>query len=198
MSPYFPFDGIRTWEFISTDMEMSFKRQANMRSTEPDVVDGVNTYPIDYHIKCVQHDEECESGLERTLSWSSNQIDGVHIWYWTEGNDPTVYFDPPLQIAEVEMKVGEAITTETGGAVWTSTLVAFEDCPIRFRGGPSRCARFTLTDGDENPETGAGLVGDYWASVNYNIVGFQFPDDEGVWQLANHQCEECQADNGRW
>lgn len=198
MWSYFPFDGVRTWEFISSDMSLTFKRKAAMRSTEPDVLDGVNTYPIDYHVICVQNDPDCVTGVERSLSWSSDKVDGVYIWEWTEGQNPTVYFDPPLHVADAEMKVGEVLTTETAGYTFTSTLTAFEECPIRYQGGPAKCARITISDGDDDPETGKGLVGDYWAGTNYNIVGFQFPEDEGVWQLSSHVCDDCAADNGRW
>lgn len=197
-SPYFPFDGKRTWQYISTDLKLTYKRSAEMRSTEPDVIDNTNTYPVDYWVRCVQHDDECETGIERTITWSSDQIDGVRIWNWTEGNRDTVYFDPPLKIAAADMKIGQTYHTVHLGVTWTSTLVAKEECPIRYDGGPDLCLRFSITDGDDDPETGKGLVGDYWAGPGFNVVGFQFPGEEGVWELARSECEGCDEDRGRW
>lgn len=198
MYAYFPFDGQRDWTYISTDIETSYRLDAAMRSLEPEVVNGVNAYPVDYSIDCVQDDEECVDGPLRTLLWSSTQNGGVAIHSWEEFGKPPIDFDPPLQVAAAEMFLGDVVVTETGGATWTSTLEAFEGCPDRYATDLGSCAKITIDDGDGDSQTGLGLTGSYWAVPGFNVVGIEFVGEEAQWQLSENDClpdEEC---DGFW
>lgn len=185
----FPFDGVRTWEFVSTDPEISYALVAKMRSTEPDVhEDGHNLYPVDYFSECRQNDPDCVDGLIRTIVWANDEVDGTFIYAWTEGSN-TLTFDPPLMIADTEMRRDDVLTTETGGATWTSRLDALESCPVRLN-VDWQCAKMVLDDGDDNPATGSGLTGTYWATVGYNVVAIAPEGGEDVWELSKQYCEE--------
>lgn len=203
---HFPFDGVRTWEYISTDLSLSYKLIGQMREEDPDseVNAEHNVYHIDYSTDCVAADPECVDGeVIRTVAISSD-YDGVWIHTFAQGS-ATVTFDPPLVVAPDEVKVGEVVETTTDGIKWNSVLVGFEPCDgfVRMQGESfkaSNCsAHLTLSDGDNNPDTNYGLAGDYWVARGLGIVGISLDGDDGaIWGLSKMICEPDDDCNGEW
>lgn len=196
MVDHFPFDGVRTWQFVSTDQTVPYRLVAQMRADEPDVIDGMNVYTVDYISDCVRDEQGCvDQEILRTISWASDLVEGVFIYSWTEGA-ATTHFEPPLMVAGTEMLLGDELTTATAGATWTSTLLDFEDCPVHMTVDWRNCARFQIDDGDGNDLTGLGLAGEYWAVKGYNVVALRLAGEEGIWQLSKQSCEgQC---DGNW
>lgn len=195
MQQLFPFDGLRTWEYISTDESVPHKLVGRMRSMEPEVMEGMNVYTVDYTKFCLANDPGCVDGDPvRTVKWASDEIKGVYIMEWSEGGGSAVTFEPPLMFADVEMKRDDTIETETGGAVWRLALDGFEECPVRMQVDWPECARLSLTaDGGTG---GQGLAGQYWAARGQNLVAMQIEGEGGTWELSKVTCEEdC---DGNW
>ena len=178
MEGYFPFDGERSWEFISTDTTVGRKIVATLDTTPEDSASHT-IYTITSTLECLDVDPECPgSELLRTVRWSSDQTDGVLIHSWDEGGDKTT-FDPPLQLALPRMAVGEVAETQTGGVSYTSTFDAITDCPVQWTDAWTECVKLTVDDG------GAGTLpaGTWYAVSGYNVVSFQLTGDTGQWEL---------------
>jgi hypothetical protein len=200
MYDLFPFDGNRTWEFINEDKAVTWWLRAETREEDPidDLVEGHTVYHVDYTKYCRGEDENCTEGdLVRSIGWSSDVNDGVLIHSFTQGPAELTY-DPPLQVAGREMNVGDVSETTTDGYNFTSTLVAMEFCPVEINNdwGPN-CAHFRIEDGDTDPVSNQGLVGDYWAVKGLNVVAIDLEGDFGAWGLQTHECtpdEDCRGD----
>jgi len=210
MYEYFPFDGIRTWEFISTDEDLPHTMVATMREPDPDAKapkDGINLYTIDYSKHCRGADGSCiEGDLIRTITWSSDLEDGVRIHDYEDATTGLIEFNPPILIAPEKMERDETAVTDTGGFTWTSTLIATETCPVHMNVDWTDCIHFSLDDGDGDINTNPGLVGDYWAIVGYNVVAVELAaevsmvdgEEVGQWQLSDHDCEPLEECDGSW
>lgn len=189
----FPFDGDRTWEYISTDTEISYKLVANTVG-EPDVIDSTNVYAVEYKVECIGNDPECNDGeLLRRERWSSHSRDGVHIHgFESIAEGVTVDFDPPMQVAKASMARDEVVSTSTAGATWTSTMLGIEDCPGQEDW--DQCGAFLVeTDAAVG---GYPIAGKYWAVAGHNLVAIELEGDTGRWELSDSDCTgEC---DGRW
>jgi hypothetical protein len=201
MDDLFPFDGFRTWEFINTDNEIGYKLVGQMDNVvEVDDDTSVNVYRVDYSKKdCTAVDPDCLDGeLLWSLKWSSSGTYGVRIHGMNEGRDEATWvdFDEPLQVATATMKVGETVTSTINGQTWTSTLQAFEDCPVYLPVEWKDCAHLEVVDTGGDALSGMPIAGDYWAIAGRNVVAISRRSDTGQWQLADDECEgEC---NGLW
>lgn len=188
----FPFDGERTWDYISTDTALPYKTIVTSVD-EPEVVGGTNVYALTYVTECFGASETCVDGtVIRRMQWSSTVSDGVFIYSYDSG-DGYVELDPPLHFAEDSAKKGDAIVTETAGATWTSTMQGIEACPIRLTADWPECGLFEVT-----VDVGEGypLVGKYWATKGNGIAAFELATEAGQWQLSDIDCQgEC---DGKW
>ena len=210
MYEFFPFDGIRTWEFISTNEDLPHTMVATMREIDPDAKepkDGITRYTVDYSKHCRGASADCVEGeLIRTITWSSDLEEGVRVHDYEDPISGPVEFQPPILIAPEKMERDDTAVTETGGFTWTTTLIATEMCPVHMNVDWPDCIHFSLDDGDGDDTTNAGLVGEYWAIVGYNVVAVQLlaeltvVDDVevGQWQLSGHDCEPLEDCNGEW
>ncbi len=210
MYEMFPFDGIRTWEFVNTDEELSYSMIATMREQDPEAKepkDGVPRYTIDYAKHCRGADPDCYEGeIMRTITWSSDLTEGVRIHDYEDTNG-LIEFGTAIQLAPSEMERDDVEETKTDGYTWTSTLIGAENCPVRMNVDWEDCMHLVLDDGDGDDTTNTGLVGDYWAIAGFNVVAILLtadittgPEDEewGQWELTDHECEPLEDCDGNW
>jgi hypothetical protein len=187
-----PFDGQRTWEYTSTDLELPYRLVASS-VLEPEKKGDKNIYSVEYWTDCAGADPECVTGeVLRRVKWSSDVLDGIFIHAYDDGNG-YIDLDPPLHFAEKEMLRDEAVETETAGALWTSTFRGIEECPIKLTASWPECGKMELTvsDGDGYP-----LAGSYWLTAGNGTASLQLATEEGQWQLSSVDCEgEC---DGTW
>ena len=192
MSGLFPYDGDRTWEYISTDQELPYKLIATTVGSERH--DGRNVYTVQYAKECLASDPTCVTGeVLRTVRWSSTSGDGVHIWGYTLGGSNPVEFDPPVQVALDTMKRDDVAETRVDGADWTSTMLGTDICPIAFTANWDECGvlRIETTATDGYPITGT-----YYAARRNNLAAIELEGDTGRWELSDFDCEgDC---NGVW
>ncbi len=203
MYKLFPFDGLRTWEFVSDDEDLSYGLVATMRDPEgSETVSGTHLYTVDYAMDCRGPDQDCVQGeVLRTITWSSQSDEGVRVHDY-EDADGFIAFEPPIQVADATMKRGDV--AETDGSTWTSSLGATESCQVRLNVNWPDCAHFTLDDGDDDETTNPGLVGEYWAIASYNVVTISLTADltvvddneVGQWELSKHECTD--GCDGHW
>lgn len=188
----FPFDGDRTWDYISTDTALVYKLIVTSLD-EPEVIDGRNVYTLSYATECIGVSESCVDGeVIRRVQWSSDVGNGVFIHGYDDGDGFTV-LEPPLQVAEDTAKKDDAITTTTGGGNWTATMMGIESCPIKLTADWPECGRFEVTTdaGDGYP-----VAGTYWATKGNGIAAFELATEAGQWQLSDIDCQgEC---DGTW
>ncbi len=190
----FPFDGLRHWEFTSTDTSVRYRLVAEMLPEDPDTIDGRTVYTVDYFTECVAQDGSCVDGeLLRSLMWASDGSDGVFVYGYDNGSG-LVELSPPVQIGTDAMKRGDVVESTTDGTTWSSEMMGLEPCPVNMNVAWDDCGKFEVTaaDGDGSP-----IAGTYWANAGFNVVAFEWSGDEtGQWGLSNHEClEEC---DGVW
>ncbi len=189
----FPFDGDRTWEYISTDVDIGYKLIGRTVG-EPDVLDGRNVYAVEYVKECIGSDPDCVDGdpLYR-VKWSSNSRDGVHIHSY-EVDGTIVDLDPPVQVTTASMLREAQLNTASAGSNWTSTMIGVESCPVTFSEDWDQCGAFVVeTDAAVG---GYPIAGKYWAVAGHNLAAIELDGDTGRWELSDSDCEgEC---DGRW
>lgn len=185
----FPFDGNRSWTWISTDQEVTYWLVGQTRSEDPDPENpDYRIYNVDYSTDCRGADPDCVEGeVIRSVAWSSDINYGVYIHSWEEAGDRTE-FDPPLVLAGKQMKPGDSVVTETAGYEWTATLEGIEACDVNLNVVWNDCLRITLDDGDEDDRTNVGLTGTYWAIKSQNVVTFELVGEGGRWRLNDSDC----------
>jgi len=184
MEQYFPFDGLRTWEYVSTDTSLPYKLVATLDPSFTTEQGGdIQVYRVSYEYVCVSEDP-CTPAWVRDVLWSSDGTYGTRIWgFDTAGG--TVSFDPSVQVTDGEMVAGASVVTDTGGDTWTSTFVGVETCPVIWtQEWGDRCVHLHLDDGDGDDDGGSWVAGHYWVITNYNVVGMELTDDTGQWQLS--------------
>lgn len=176
MENYFPFDGERTWEFVSTDTELTHKIVAELDPQPTTTGDGIEIYTIDYDLQCLEDGPLCDGGEPlRSVKWSADQTRGVLIH--GVGNES---YEPPITLAAPKMAVGDTVETETGGTLFTASFDQITDCPVKWTDAWDECVWLHLDDGG----AGVDVAGDYWAVTGYNVVAMQLTGDTGQWQLS--------------
>jgi hypothetical protein len=187
-----PFDGQRTWEYTSTDLELPYRLVASS-ILEPEKKGDRNIYSVEYLTDCVGADPDCVDGeVIRRVKWSSDVLDGVFIHAYDDGGG-YIDLDPPLHFAEKEMLRDESVETETAGALWTSTFLGIEECPINLTASWPECARMELTS---NNGDGFPLAGTYYLTAGNGTAALQLSTEEGLWELSSLDCQgEC---DGTW
>lgn len=189
----FPFDGERSWGYISTDDAATYHLDTTS-SGEAEKIGGANVYTLVTVKDCIGSDPDCVDGDPAfRMSWSSDSVDGVQIWGYADGDGQYVELRPPIQVATAEMARGDTIETVTGGVTWTSTLDGIQECPIRLVAQWDECAAFTLTvdGGPAYP-----IAGTWYATAGNGIAAFQHEEEEQRWEVYDIDCQgEC---TGEW
>lgn len=179
MADYFPFDGVRRWEFVSTDLSVPYKLVGDLQPV--DVVDGVSLHTVSYTRRCLGNDPTCEDGsFVRAMTWRSDRSRGVFL-HAADNGQGAVAFDPPVQVGLAEMKRNEVVTTETAGVTWTSEVVEVEPCPVQWNVDWPECLRLELRGG------ASSVSGDYWVINGFNIVAFDIEGEPARWELSKHE-----------
>jgi hypothetical protein len=188
MTDFFPFDGERTWEFVSEDIELDYILVADLLEENEVLEDGfTRVYTIEYSKDCISTDNGCVEGeYLRNMRWASNDTYGTFLYGYELAGEDAVAFDPPLQITTPSMKREDSVTTDTGGNTWTSTFVQLEACPVQWAVDWDECARFELDDGDGDLSTGSPVSGTFWVITGYNMVAMDWPGEAGRWELLKH------------
>lgn len=190
----FPFDGQRTWEYQSTNVDLPYKLIATS-NLEPDKKGNINIYTVQYWTECVGADPECVDGeVLYQIKWSSTVTDGTQIHAYDVGNG-FIELDPPLLLAPEEgMLRDDVVETETGGQLWTSTYKGIQSCPIAMTAEWDQCAVLeVVTEGD-----GAPIAGTYWVTRGNGTAALELAHEEGQWQLASIDCEPLEDCDGTW
>lgn len=178
MASYFPFDGERTWEYISDDPDVPHKLISTL-NVAPEVDGSSDIYTVDITKECVAASEDCVDGeAVRSYKLSSDTYRGTLFWGYSTPEEGYVAFDPPLQLTPPFMKVGDVVETETGGTTWTSTFEAVEHCPVEWTDYWDECIRLVVSEpGSAYPS------GTYWVVTSYNIVAWELAREEDQWRL---------------
>jgi hypothetical protein len=189
----FPFDGERSWDYLSNDVAATYKLNTTSVG-EAETIGGTNVYTLSTVKECVGNDEECVDGdLVYRMSWSSDSIDGVQVWGYSVGDEPYVEMRPPVLVAKTEMLRDESVDTTTGGVVWTSTMLGIQSCPIRLVAEWDECAVLEVTV-DGGPTV--PLAGTWYATAGNGVAAFQHEGEDGRWELSDIDCQgEC---TGEW
>lgn len=174
MRVYFPFDGTRTWSFISTNQSISYKVIATLEPARGQV--GSEEYPIRYTKRCVGNDPSCVDGEWLYTQWwrySSGAF--MTAFDSPEGN---TFFDPPLQFTTDRMVRTDTVETNTGGATWTVEFVGKEPCPSRWNAASlPDCVRMTASGGT------SAVAMTYFFVPDWMLGGFQWGDSPDTWQI---------------
>ena len=190
----YPFDGMRTWVYRSTDPALDYELVA----TSDGVPEGpdAEVYRIPFHRRCTQDATDCADGeLVQALSWSSGPGDGVAVHAVDAGAGP-VDLEPPLAFAGFDAcDWGATTTAEINGASWTTTLSERpERCPIAMEGVMwDECFRLDI---ETTAAEGPPLAGTWWSATAIGVAAFQRAGEAAVWGLLEHDCTgEC---DGKW
>lgn len=179
MTRYFPFDGERTWEFVSTDTSIPYKLVSTMDSNHSTGPDGEFVYAVSTSAVCVDT-ESCTDAWVRSIAWSSDRTFGTRV-HSLETPSGTTTFDPPLQMTDPDALTGDSVSTDVGGTEWTVTFEGLDTCPVIWTDQwGDQCIHLVLDDGG----AGSELAGDYWAITQYNVVAFALAGDTGTWELS--------------
>lgn len=177
MTEFFPFDGVRSWEFTSTDTTITQRLLATYDGEPITLDDGTRGYEVEYTLACVDpNDTECVETWVRTLTWSTTQTGGVRI-HRVQSPDGDTTFEPAVVLAEAEMRV--SATVDSGA--FSSEFVGIEPCPVVWTDEWDQCIHLSLSGSGDGSEH---VVGDYWAVGNYNTVAIGLSADSGDWQLS--------------
>jgi hypothetical protein len=182
----YPFDGQRSWTYRSEDPSVAYELVASS-SGEPVVVDGVNTYLVETHQRCLAAGTDCEDGLLYTTTWSSQHELGVHV-HAVDGQP----FEPPIQLSIDAPGPGQRVETEVDGQRWSSELGRTEPCPVVLDANWHECLVLEVqTDGEGFP-----VAGRWWSAPGNGVAAFLRAGEQHVWQLSALSCEgEC---DGTW
>lgn len=185
MADHFPLDGTeRAWKYASDSGEPSWSLY--VEKTQESARDGAAVITL-------QHSDYDTGDLLYEVLWSSDSMDGVQVWGYSDivaGTDVT--FDPPVLMADYQMIPGDTVTTETGGFTFTSTFDGVEGCGTYWVPGweDETCLRMVVEDGDDDPSTNGIFTGTFWWVPRYGTALFEVDAYEGIlWNLSDHDWE---------
>jgi hypothetical protein len=182
ISEYFPQDGTRIATYINEDTNVVYKLQAE-KFPEPARIDERDVFTWDYYQKT---DDEQIKWF--SVQWAAPAGDGAYIYGYAEGDASITPYDPPIQIGPIDdtMKNGEEVVTETGGATWTSTLIASEDCPVEWGTLEwDQCQHLSVNDG--TPDNAPLFEGEYWQVTSYGTAWFLPAGATSKWVLLDYE-----------
>lgn len=197
-SEYFPLDQDRYWEYRQcagvdsgavVDTEVyGFYDRAGCDGPEDGILrvekfpetttnNGIEQVTLDYY----REDNSGTSTFSHSIKWSSDNSKGIRIYGWTNhitGDEFT--YNPPIQVAEYQMNVGDSVTTSTGDTTFTGTFVEVRnDCPNNWGPNWDECFKLTIdAGGAEVP-----FDGDYWLGATYGAAAFMEAGASDVWVL---------------
>jgi hypothetical protein len=158
MEEYFPLDGERRAAYGSFEGGNGYDLVVT-KVLPTESADGVE-------IVTFEHSNEETGEILGAVKWSNSE--GVQIHgYRPDASSDFVTFDTPVIFATEYMMRNDAVTTETNGFTFTSTLVGFEDCPVLWGQSWTDCAHVRLDDGDGDDASGPLFAGDYWLVTRY-------------------------------
>ena len=191
----YPFDGVRTWVYRSTDPILDYELVATSDG-EPEGLDNAEIYPISFHRRCAQDAADCTDGeLVQAISWSSGPRDGVAVHTIDAGAGP-VAVEPPVVLAEYYGGCDGIIatTTEAHGEWVVARPEPIVPCPNTL-GGVRRQDCIVL-DVETTAEDGRPLAGTWWSAYAIGVVAFQRAGEAAVWEMVESNCTgEC---DGEW
>ena len=205
MNDFFPFDGVRTWEFISSDTTVPYLMNAELGQTPELVEEGVTkVYTLSYSTSCPAGVADCTEDMEgwvRDIKLSEGGR-GARIHGFDSPETGPVVFEPPITLAARTMEVTDTVTTTTGGETFTTRFDNYGDfCDVPYTSEWNQCIVLTLCNGvfETNPDNGVEecvddgdphpLSGVYTAVAGYNIIAFELAGDPGRWQLIKQTYE---------
>jgi hypothetical protein len=193
MARYFPFDGDRTWTYVTEDTTVPYLLVGQSAEDSELLEDGrTRVYTVNFTYQCfgvvapcdVDDDNDGVADVHGTqaFSWamSANTTSGVNI----HGHSDTT-FVPPIQLATARMVKGEDVASETSGINFTSSYVSQGECPAPYWGDnpPGDCVKFLVDDGG----VGSPMAGEFWSIYQFNIVAFTLESDGVPWQLRDYE-----------
>lgn len=186
----FPFDGDRTWRFVTDDAPYNLVGEI----VGSEIRGPVNAYAVSYTKACRFESKQCVSGDEvLNLLMSSDPTDGIQVYsYVFDGL--RVEMRPPLLISPDTTLRNNPHVTQTAGAEWSTVFTGITTCPSTAT-NDWQCGVFEISNNAENG--GAPLAGTLYAARGQGLVAMDIAmDDFGLWENADSTCEgDC---NGRW
>ncbi len=184
MSAFFPLDGDVRQSFYTSEGGANGQDLVVTKLLPTEVIDGTEVVTLEYGLQS-ETDGSVESVIG-AVKWSND--DGIQIHAYSEGagGEFTVY-DPPIVFAQDEWLRDDPVETTTGGRTFTSTLVAFEDCPVTWGEDWTECAHVRLDDGDGDDSVGPLFAGDYWLVTRYGVAWMQTTGTSTYWDLKDHR-----------
>ena len=182
-----PFDGQRTWEYVSSDEALPYKLVVEIFGPgEPGLLDAI-VYTLHYKQDCFLPDPACVDGeILRIIKWSSDPVRGVMVHGFGDLG-AMQDFDPPIKISADDANRGDSWETVTGGATWTSTYVGIENCDVAMVQTWPECFRFEVeTDAGE----GYPLAGTWWSAQANGVARMEIATETGQWKLNDLWCDE--------
>ena len=163
---YMALDGERSWTYSNDGLPYTLEIE---KIPETEMSGDTEIVTLEYSV-------EDPAQLLGSVAWSSDSRDGILI----HGYD-SIRFEEPIQFAEYRMSPGGIATTETDGAVFTSTFIGVETCENLWitEGEPWECLRFTI----ESDEEGYPFTGDYWLANAWGPS--RFINTDGEWGSEN-------------
>lgn len=187
MTAFFPVDGERRAEYMNEDAPNVSWRLAVEKLEPVTEVNGDDIVTFEW--------SNLETGvLVGAVMWSSGNGGLVKIHGfadYTRGPAEFLVFDTPiLFIDDYAMDRGEPVITRTNGYTFTSTLVAFEDCPVYWGPDWKQCAHIRLDDGDGDDQVGPIFSGDYWLAQRFGPAWMLLTGYTEKWNLAHYDLVE--------
>lgn len=183
----FPYDGQRTWEYVSTDEAIPYRLVVEIFGPgEPGLLD-TTVYTLHYKQDCFGNDPSCVTGeILRIVKWSSDPRRGVLVHGFGDLLAMTD-FDPPITISADDASRGDFWETTTGGATWTSTFTGISPCAISMDQEWPSCFTFEVeTDAGE----GYPLAGTWQSAQSHGVASLEVATETGRWQLNDFWCDE--------
>lgn len=183
MAEYFPFDGGRHGEFVNNDSTVPYHLLTE--KLEPTELDEDSRETATFEVS------KDDGTLLYAVKWSVRSNQAVRIEAWADysagvGAAFTV-FDPPIDVVDAFMQIGDTTETSTGGMNFTGTYVGPEDCPVLWGGLDwEDCAHIKLDDGDGDDSAGPKFAGDYWVVARYGQAWMQLTGDAEAWKLSDY------------
>lgn len=195
LTQFFTFEmgDVETWEFINSDASLTYQIVAELSDAVEDTPEG-QVFAVVWSRVCLSNlDPTCVSEALYTVKWRVDPGDAAYITAVVPAGSMPLPFSPPLKVVSSEMVPGDTITTVTSGYTFTSTYEGFATCPtFMTTSWEDQCIQYTVTDGDQDLETNAGITGTFWVIPAFDFVGFQGETDNQVWEISYYDCEgEC-------
>lgn len=181
MDTFFPFDGNRTWTFVSADETVPYEVVGTLSpDAEPKHDNASRAHTVTFTTECVATSTDCEDGPFRMRSWtiSSDRTHGTLIWAADFESTGPLTFDPPIMLTDGQGKPGDIWESDAGGEHWVAIFDHKGDCPVLYTDQWDNCVEILLDDDGDAATPGTHpLHGSYYAVPSYNVVAFTQSED---------------------